>query len=267
MQNYLNLLEDIMSNGNDKADRTGTGTRSVFGKQLRFNLSNGFPLLTTKRMHWKSIVHELLWFISGSTNIKYLQDNGVTIWNEWADENGELGPVYGSQWRNWQGCTSDGQLNTVDQLMWVQNEIRNNPNSRRLLVNAWNVSQVPEMKLPPCHFAFQFNVDGEYLSCHMTQRSADSLLGIPFNIASYALLTHMMAMTTGYQPGELIISFGDTHIYKNHFNQVATQIERRPFSLPTVRLDNVDCITKFKYENIHLENYICHPAISAPISK
>lgn len=292
MQQYLDLLADIMTNGVDKKDRTGVGTRSVFGRQLRFDLSAGFPLVTTKKVHLKSIIHELLWFIKGDTNIKYLVDNGVSIWNEWADENGELGPVYGRQWRKWtvlpeyrahHWLTEDkwekltpnhveldeGDLrwNSIDQLRWVQNEIRRNPDCRRLIVSAWNPADIPNMRLPPCHLLYQFNVSNGKLHCMMTQRSADMLLGIPFNIASYALLTMMMAQCTGYEPGDLIISLGDAHIYSNHFEQVKEQLGREPFALPTMKINpDVTDIEGFKYEDFELVNYISHPAIKAPIA-
>jgi len=259
LNNYLELLRDIRDNGEAKADRTGTGTRSVFGRQLRFNLSEGFPALTTKKIHMKSVVHELLWFISGSSNITYLLDNGVKIWNEWANENGDLGPVYGTQWRNFNG---------VDQLREVVDSIRVNPTSRRHIVTAWNPVEVPSMALPPCHLLYQFHV-GRYgrLSCHMYQRSADVFLGVPFNIASYALLTHMMAQVTNTVPGDLIISFGDVHIYNNHFQQVEEQLSRQPRDLPRLNMSPYPAeLEDFKYEHIALWRYDPHPVIKAPIA-
>ncbi len=263
MRAYLNLLEEILLSGFDKQDRTGTGTRSVFGRQLRFDLADGFPAMTTKRIHWRSVVHELLWFISGDTNIKYLTDNGVTIWNEWADENGNLGPVYGHQWRSWPKPAGG----TIDQLLQVQHDIRHNPDSRRLIVSAWNPADVPKMKLPPCHMMFQFYVADGRLSCMMTQRSVDTFLGMPFNIASYALLTMMMAQTTGLKPGILTMSFGDTHLYSNHLEQAACQLGRDPMDLPEVELNPaVKCITEFTYDDIQLVDYQSHPAIKAPIA-
>lgn len=278
MKQYLDLLADIMTNGVDKNDRTGVGTRAVFGRQLRFNLSEGFPLVTTKKVHLKSIIHELLWFIKGDTNIKYLVDNGVSIWNEWADENGELGPVYGAQWRRWKGEVGKVYASLdptvfhvhheyIDQLRWVQDEIRRNPDCRRLIVSAWNPADIPSMRLPPCHLLYQFNVSDGKLHCMMTQRSADTLLGVPFNIASYALLTMMMAQCTGYKPGGLIMSLGDTHIYSNHFEQVEEQLGRKPFALPTMKINpDVTDIEDFKYEDFELVNYVSHPAIKAPIA-
>jgi thymidylate synthase len=263
MKAYLDLLRDVLDHGVEKSDRTGTGTCSVFGRQLRFDLQAGFPLLTTKKVHLKSILHELLWFVAGDTNARTLQQAGVTIWDEWADEDGELGPVYGAQWRRWR--TAEGQ--EIDQLARVVDEIRRDPNSRRLIVNAWNVGQLESMKLPPCHFVFQFNVQGNRLHCAMSMRSCDVFLGLPFNIASYALLTMMVAQVTDLEPGELIISLGDTHVYQNHLSQVRQQLERAPRELPTMRLNPaVKSLFDFKYEDFQLERYKPHPAIAAPIA-
>ena len=260
MRQYLDLLQDIMENGVDKMDRTGVGTRSVFGRQMRFDLSKGFPLVTTKKVHLKSIIHELLWFIKGDTNIKYLQDNGVRIWNEWADENGNLGPVYGAQWRNW---NNDG----IDQLGDVIERIKAKPNDRRLIVTAWNPSQIGQMKLPPCHMMFQFYVAGGKLSCMLYQRSCDMFLGVPFNIASYALLTMMIAQVCGLKPGEFIHTLGDTHIYHNHFEQVRTQLSRTPLPLPTMKINpNVKNINDFKYEDFELVGYESYDTIKAPVA-
>mgnify|MGYP001112678270 FL=1 len=243
MKQYLDMLRYVLENGVDKMDRTGVGTRSVFGQQMRFDLSRGFPLMTTKKMHLKSIIHELLWFIKGDTNVKYLQDNGVRIWNEWADENGDLGPIYGSQWRNWNG---EG----IDQLAQVVDKLKNNPNDRRMIVSAWNVSKIPEMHLPPCHMMFQFYVANGKLSCMLYQRSCDMFLGVPFNIASYALLTMMLAQVCNLEPGEFVHTLGDTHIYHNHFEQVKEQLRREPLPLPTMRLNpQVKDINDFKYED------------------
>lgn len=263
MQQYLDLLRHIRENGVMKEDRTGTGTQSVFGYQMRFNLQDGFPLLTTKKVHLKSIVHELLWFISGDTNIGYLRENGVTIWDEWADEHGNLGPVYGHQWRSW-SCPNG---KAIDQLSEVINLIQHNPNSRRMLVTAWNPAEVDQMALPPCHCLFQFYVAGGKLSCQLYQRSADVFLGVPFNIASYALLTMMIAQVCGLEPGEFIHTTGDTHIYKNHFDQVALQLSREPRKLPTMKLNpDVKSIFDFKYEDFTLEGYDPWPAIKAPVA-
>ena len=260
MRQYLDLLQDIMENGVDKMDRTGVGTRSVFGRQMRFDLSKGFPLVTTKKVHLKSIIHELLWFIKGDTNIKYLQDNGVRIWNEWADENGNLGPVYGAQWRNW---NNDG----IDQLGDVIERIKAKPNDRRLIVTAWNPSQIGQMKLPPCHMMFQFYVAGGKLSCMLYQRSCDMFLGVPFNIASYALLTMMIAQVCNLKPGEFIHTLGDTHIYHNHFEQVRTQLSRTPLPLPTMKINpNVKNINDFKYEDFELVGYESYDTIKAPVA-
>ena len=263
MKQYLDLLNHVLKNGVEKSDRTGTGTISVFGYQMRFDLSEGFPVLTTKKLHLKSIIHELLWFISGSTNIKYLTDNGVRIWNEWADENGNLGPVYGKQWRAWE--TSDGR--TIDQLMDVINTIKTNPDSRRMIVSAWNVGDVAKMALPPCHLLFQFYVANGKLSCQLYQRSCDIFLGVPFNIASYALLTMMIAQVTGLEPGDFVHTLGDAHIYNNHIEQVKLQLTREPYPLPKMIINkDVDDILKFKYEDFVLENYIAHPHIKGEVS-
>lgn len=260
MQQYLDLLRDIMDNGVDKMDRTGVGTRSVFGRQMRFDLSKGFPLVTTKKVHLKSIIYELLWFIKGDTNVKYLQDNGVRIWNEWADENGDLGPVYGSQWRNWNG---EG----IDQLADVIDKLKHNPNDRRMIVSAWNVSKIPQMKLPPCHMMFQFYVANNKLSCMLYQRSCDMFLGVPFNIASYALLTMMIAQVCGLTPGEFVHTLGDTHIYHNHFEQVREQLSREPYPLPQMRLNPaVTDINDFKYEDFELLNYQCHGKLEGKVA-
>ena len=263
MKQYLDLLNEIMSKGTDKADRTGTGTRSIFGHQMRFDLSEGFPLLTTKKVHLKSIIYELLWFIAGDTNVKYLQDHGVTIWNEWADEDGDLGPVYGHQWRSWP--TPDGR--SIDQLSNVIETIKNNPDSRRMIVTAWNPGEVDDMALPPCHCLFQFYVANGKLSCQLYQRSADTFLGLPFNIASYSLLTMMIAQVCGLEPGEFIHTTGDTHIYLNHFKQVATQLSREPRQLPRMYLNpNVKSVFDFKYEDFALEEYNPWPKIEAPVA-
>ena len=260
MRQYLDLLQDIMENGVDKMDRTGVGTRSVFGRQMRFDLSKGFPLVTTKKMHLKSIIHELLWFIKGDTNIKYLQDNNVRIWNEWADENGDLGPVYGAQWRNW---NNDG----IDQLGDVIERIKTKPNDRRLIVTAWNPSQIPNMKLPPCHMMFQFYVANGKLSCMLYQRSCDMFLGVPFNIASYALLTMMIAQVCDLKPGEFIHTLGDTHIYHNHFEQVREQLSHTPLPLPQMKINpNVKDINDFKYEDFELVGYESYGIIKAQVA-
>ena len=263
MKQYLDLLQHIRTNGIMKSDRTGTGTQSIFGYQMRFDLSEGFPLLTTKKVHLKSIIHELLWFIAGDTNVKYLQDHGVTIWDEWADENGDLGPVYGHQWRSWP--TPDG--GTIDQLSNVINQIKNNPDSRRMIVSAWNVAEVEKMALPPCHSLFQFYVADGKLSCQLYQRSADVFLGVPFNIASYALLTMMIAQVCGLQPGEFVHTTGDTHIYVNHFEQVTTQLSREPRALPKMKINpDVKSIFDFKYEDFELVDYDPYPRIPAPVA-
>ena len=263
MQQYLQLLQHILDNGVQKTDRTGTGTISCFGYQMRFNLADGFPLVTTKKLHTKSIIHELLWFLKGETNIAYLKENGVSIWNEWADANGDLGPVYGKQWRSWEGA--NGQ--TIDQVTDVINQIKKNPDSRRLVISAWNVSELPEMALMPCHALFQFYVADGKLSCQLYQRSADVFLGVPFNIASYALLTMMVAQVCGLQPGDFIHSFGDVHIYNNHLEQVHTQLKRQPHPLPRMKINPaVNNIFDFRYEDFTLEDYQFHPAIKAPVA-
>lgn len=263
MQQYLDLLQHILDKGVQKSDRTGTGTISTFGYQMRFDLQKGFPLVTTKRLHLKSIIHELLWFLKGSTNIAYLKENGVSIWDEWADENGDLGPVYGKQWRSWQGA--DGK--TIDQVKELIEQIRKNPDSRRLIISAWNVADLPDMALMPCHALFQFYVAEGKLSCQLYQRSADVFLGVPFNIASYALLTLMIAQVCGLQPGEFIHTFGDVHIYNNHLDQVKLQLSREPFPLPSMKLNPaVKDIFDFKFEDFTLENYQYHPAIKAPVA-
>jgi thymidylate synthase len=263
MRQYLDLLQHVLDHGIHKGDRTGTGTRSVFGYQMRFDLEQGFPLLTTKKVHLRSIIHELLWFLRGDTNIRYLRDNGVTIWDEWADENGELGPVYGSQWRSWP--SADGRH--IDQISAVVREIRENPNSRRLIVSAWNVGEIEHMALPPCHAFFQFYVADGRLSCQLYQRSADIFLGVPFNIASYALLTLMMAQVTGLKPGEFIHTLGDAHLYSNHFEQAHTQLARTPRPLPGMHLNPAArSIFDFHFEDFELLNYDPHPAIKAPVA-
>jgi thymidylate synthase len=263
MQIYHELLRRLLDEGVRKDDRTGTGTLSVFGHQMRFDLSQGFPLVTTKRLHLKSIVHELLWFLKGDTNIRYLRENGVTIWDEWADENGDLGPVYGRQWRSWP--KPDG--GSVDQIRWVLDEIRRNPDSRRLVVSAWNPAELDQMALAPCHCLFQFYVADGRMSCQLYQRSADVFLGVPFNIASYALLTHMMAQATGLQPGDFVHSFGDAHLYLNHFEQARLQLTREPRALPQLRLNPaIRSLFDFTYEDIAIKNYDPHPAIRAPVA-
>lgn len=263
MRAYLDLLQHIMDTGVSKSDRTGTGTLSTFGYQMRFDLADGFPLLTTKKLHLRSIIHELLWFLSGSTNVQYLRDNGVTIWDEWADENGELGPVYGHQWRSWP--TPDGSH--VDQISQVIEQIRRNPDSRRLMVSAWNVADIPNMKLPPCHALFQFWVGEGKLSCQLYQRSADVFLGVPFNIASYALLLLMTAQVTNLQPGEFIHTLGDAHLYSNHLEQAALQLTREPKPLPRIRINpDVTSIFDFRYDDFMVEGYDPHPSIKAPIA-
>lgn len=263
MRQYHDLLNRILDEGHPKGDRTGTGTLSVFGHQMRFDLSEGFPLVTTKKLHLKSIVHELLWFLKGDTNIAYLKENGVSIWDEWADENGDLGPVYGKQWRSWP--RPDG--GTVDQIAWVLDEIRNNPNSRRLVVSAWNPGELDQMALAPCHCLFQFYVADGRLSCQLYQRSADVFLGVPFNIASYALLTQMMAQATGLQPGDFVHSLGDAHLYSNHLEQARLQLTRDLRSLPNLRLNPlVRDLFGFRFEDITIENYDPHPAIRAPVA-
>lgn len=263
MKQYLDLLQHIIDHGTDKGDRTGTGTRSVFGYQMRFDLAEGFPLLTTKKLHLKSIIHELLWFLRGDTNVRYLQDNGVRIWNEWADADGELGHIYGFQWRSW----PDYAGGSVDQIAQAVDQIRNNPDSRRIIVSAWNVADLPNMNLPPCHALFQFYVAGGRLSLQLYQRSADTFLGVPFNIASYSLLLMMMAQVTGLKPGEFVHTLGDTHLYLNHLDQARLQLTREPRPLPRMVLNpDVTDITGFRYEDFTLEGYDPHPHISAPIS-
>jgi len=263
MQNYLALLQHILDQGTDKTDRTGTGTRSVFGYQLRYDLQKGFPLVTTKKVHLKSIIYELLWFLRGETNIAYLKENGVSIWNEWADDNGELGPVYGKQWRSWEG--KDGKV--IDQVTELIAQIKKNPDSRRLIINAWNVADLPQMALMPCHTMFQFYVADGKLSCQLYQRSADVFLGVPFNIASYALLTMMVAQVCDLQPGDFVHTFGDVHIYKNHMDQVNLQLSRTPFPLPQMKINPaVKDIFGFHFEDFTLENYQSHPGIKAPVA-
>lgn len=263
MKSYLNLIQHILDHGVDKTDRTGTGTRSVFGHQMRFNLAEGFPLVTTKKLHLRSIIHELLWFLKGETNIAYLKENKVTIWDAWADENGDLGPVYGSQWRSWKGA--DGE--TFDQITQLVDQIKTNPDSRRLMVSAWNVAEVPKMKLPPCHALFQFYVADGKLSCQLYQRSADVFLGVPFNIASYALLVHMIAQVTGLDVGDFVHTFGDAHIYSNHMEQVALQLTRDPRPLPKLQLNpEVDSIFDFQFEDIKILDYDPHPGIKGAVA-
>ena len=263
MKQYLDLLSHILENGNEKTDRTGTGTKSVFGYQMRFDLQKGFPLLTTKKLHTRSIFHELLWFLKGDTNIKYLHDNKVTIWDEWADENGDLGPVYGKQWRAWQGA--DGKI--TDQISQLIHQIKNTPDSRRMLVSAWNVGEVEQMALPPCHIVFQFYVANNKLSCQLYQRSADVFLGVPFNIASYALLTEMIAQVCGLKAGEFIHTLGDAHLYLNHLDQARLQLSRMPYELPKLVLNpEVKDVFDFKYEDIKIENYVSHPHIKAEVA-
>jgi thymidylate synthase len=272
MQQYLQLLQHIIDTGTDKADRTGTGTRSVFGYQARFDLAQGFPLVTTKKCHLKSIIYELLWFLNGDTNISYLKEHNVKIWDEWADENGDLGPVYGKQWRSWEGA-GGVEVDQVKDLIW---QLRNNPDSRRMIISAWNVADLPKMKLMPCHCLFQFytspvngtgNDARRKLSCQLYQRSADVFLGVPFNIASYALLTMMIAQVCDMEPGEFIHSFGDVHLYSNHFEQASLQLTRKPFPLPRMELNPlVKDIFSFKYEDFELVNYQSHPPIKAPVA-
>ncbi len=263
MKQYLDLMRHVMENGTQKHDRTGTGTISVFGYQMRFNLQEGFPMVTTKKLHLKSIIHELIWFLQGDTNIKYLKDNGVRIWDEWADENGELGPVYGHQWRSWP--TPDG--GHIDQISQIIDQIKRNPDSRRIIVSAWNVAEVNKMALPPCHTLFQFYVADGKLSCQLYQRSADIFLGVPFNIASYALLTMMVAQVCGLQPGEFIHTFGDAHIYNNHLEQARLQLTREPKPLPVMRINPaVSDIFDFRYEDFTLENYEAWPHIKGVVA-
>jgi len=263
MQQYLTLLQHILDHGVQKHDRTGTGTLSCFGYQMRFDLSEGFPLVTTKKLHVKSIIHELLWFLKGETNIAYLKENGVSIWDEWADEHGDLGPVYGKQWRSWEGA--DGK--TTDQITDLIKQIKSNPDSRRLIVSAWNVADLPKMALMPCHTIFQFYVADGKLSCQLYQRSADSFLGVPFNIASYALLTLMVAQVCDLQPGDFVHSFGDVHLYNNHLDQAKLQLTRKPFPLPVMKINpSIKDIFQFKFEDFQLENYQFHPPIKAPVA-
>lgn len=263
MQQYHDLLRRIRNEGTYRGDRTGTGTYSVFGHQMRFNLSDGFPMVTTKKLHLKSIIHELLWFIAGDTNIRYLKENGVSIWDEWADENGDLGPVYGHQWRSWP--TPDGR--TVDQISNLLDQIKNNPNSRRHIVSAWNVADVDDMALPPCHCLFQFYVADGKLSCQLYQRSADVFLGVPFNIASYALLTHMVAQVCGLEPGDFVHTFGDAHLYSNHIEQTDLQLSRDPMELPKLHLNpDVRDLFAFTADDIRIDGYVSHPHIKAPVA-
>lgn len=268
MQQYLDLLRHVRDTGVERGDRTGTGTRSVFGYQMRFDLSAGFPLVTTKKLHLRSIIHELLWFLSGETNIGYLKENKVTIWDEWADENGDLGPVYGAQWRSWPAPGKEGHAGgTIDQISWLLNEIRNNPNSRRLVVSAWNPAQLDEMALAPCHCLFQFYVADGKLSCQLYQRSADIFLGVPFNIASYALLTHMIAQVCDLAPGDFVHTLGDAHLYLNHLDQAETQLARTPLPLPRLHLNPaVKDLFAFRFDDIKIEGYEAHPGIKAPIA-
>lgn len=263
MRQYLDLLDHILTRGAAKGDRTGTGTLSVFGYQMRFDLQAGFPLVTTKKLHTRSIIHELIWFLQGDTNVRYLQENGVRIWNEWADENGELGPVYGAQWRAWPAA--DGR--TIDQISQVIHDIQTQPHSRRLIVNAWNVGEIERMALPPCHVLFQFHVVEDRLSCQLYQRSADVFLGVPFNIASYALLTHMVAQVCNLEAGEFIHTFGDAHLYNNHLEQARLQLTRQPYPLPKIKLNpEVHSIFDFTYEDFELIDYQAHPHIKAEVS-
>jgi thymidylate synthase len=262
MRQYLELMDHVLKNGTKKEDRTGTGTMSVFGYQMRFNLQEGFPLLTTKKVHLRSIIHELLWFLQGDTNIKYLKDNGVSIWDEWADENGNLGPVYGHQWRSW-GCGDK----TIDQISQIIHQIKNNPDSRRIIVSAWNVGEIEKMALPPCHLMFQFYVANNKLSCQLYQRSADIFIGVPFNIASYALLTLMVAQVCNKEPGDFIHTFGDAHLYLNHLDQTKLQLSREPRALPQMKINpDVKDIFSFKFDDFKLENYDPHPHIKAPVA-
>lgn len=263
MKAYLDLMRQVLDTGADKADRTGTGTRSLFGAQMRFDLADGFPLVTTKRLHLKSIIHELIWFLAGDTNVDYLQQHGVSIWDEWADEHGDLGPVYGKQWRAWDA--PDGRH--IDQIREVIARIRKDPDSRRLIVSAWNPADIPFMALSPCHCLFQFYVADGRLSCQLYQRSADLFLGVPFNIASYALLTHMVAQVTGLKPGDFVHTFGDVHLYSNHLEQARLQLTREPKALPRLVLDpSITSIDDFRYEHVRIDNYLFHPAIKAPVA-
>ena len=263
MHQYLTLMRDVLEHGTDRPDRTGTGTRGVFGRQMRFDLADGFPLVTTKKLHLKSIVHELVWFLRGETNIAYLKEHGVSIWDEWADADGELGPVYGAQWRSWP--KPDG--GTIDQIAQVQDEIRRNPDSRRLIVSAWNPAQVGDMALPPCHCLFQFHVADGRLSCQLYQRSADIFLGVPFNIASYAILTHAMAVATGLKPGSFVHTLGDAHLYLNHLDQAREQLTRAPRPLPTLRVNPaLRDVRDLRFEDVTVEGYEAHPHIKAPVA-
>lgn len=262
MQPYLSLLDRILTEGHQKGDRTGTGTLSVFGHQMRYDLQDGFPLLTTKKLHLKSIIYELLWFLRGDTNVRWLQDHGVRIWNEWADENGDLGPVYGHQWRSW----PDYRGGTIDQIAQVEEMIKRNPNSRRMLVTAWNPAEVEDMALPPCHCLFQFYVADGRLSLQLYQRSADTFLGVPFNIASYSLLTLMMAQQTGLEPGEFVWTGGDCHVYDNHIDQVLEQLSRTPYPYPQIRIRKADSLFDYDYSDFEIVNYQHHPTIKAPVA-
>ena len=263
MKEYLDLMQHVLDKGSSKEDRTGTGTLSVFGYQMRFDLKEGFPLVTTKKLHMRSIIHELLWFLKGETNVKYLRDNGVSIWDEWADEKGELGPVYGYQWRSWP--TPDGRH--IDQISQVVDQLKNSPDSRRIIVSAWNVAEIEKMALPPCHAFFQFYVANGRLSCQLYQRSADIFLGVPFNIASYALLTLMMAQVVGLEPGDFVHTFGDAHLYKNHLEQTELQLSREPYPLPVMKLNpEVKSIFDFKFEDVELINYESHPHIKGAVA-
>jgi thymidylate synthase len=266
---YLDLMREIYHGGSQRLDRTGTGTKSIFGTQMRFNLEEGFPLLTTKRVWMKGVVHELLWFLKGDTNVKYLQENGVRIWDEWADQNGDLGPVYGWQWRKWNDPQNheDGLSYGIDQIAYVINDLKTNPYSRRHIVSAWNPQQIPDMKLPPCHCLFQFHVQDDKLNCQLYQRSCDWFLGVPFNIASYALLTHMVAQVVGLKPGIFVHTGGDAHLYLNHFQQVEEQLRREPYPFPKLELNtDIKNIDNFKYEDVKLVDYKCHPKIDAQIA-
>jgi len=263
MRAYLDLLRHVLEHGAEKSDRTGTGTRSVFGWQMRFDLAEGFPLVTTKKLHLRSIVHELIWFLRGETNIAYLKDNGVSIWDEWADENGELGPVYGKQWRSW--SAPDGRA--IDQIAWLVDEIKRNPDSRRLIVSAWNVADLPKMALQPCHTMFQFYVANGKLSCQLYQRSGDIFLGVPFNIASYALLTQMVAQVCDLVPGDFVHTLGDAHLYSNHFEQAREQLARQPHALPKLVLNpDVRSLFDFRYDDVKIVDYVSHAAIKAPVA-